>query len=270
MVKVVFALLLCSSFAFSSALSVARSFVDSSTYNGKRNLINALFSKSNKYIKSSTDEVDTIKILKELKANGLLTLFYENPVESVIRFDTKGNPLLALRIINDTLEDLGFNDYITKSISKHEDSLSWSIALTANSIVNPVDFVNRMKNLGSIINRVQRSGEFYWSYKINLSQAKLKTIPILLNRTKVLKKPNRPYWFMVYGIKNASFSANGADNWFAKIVFYDKYLHPLLEIKSDEKKKALNINIPKDAFYMEVGDLYRLENIRRGLTLILR
>ncbi len=262
----------CITFSFinASSLSVARSFVNSSVYAQKRDMINAIFSNNKRFINPSSGEVDSLKVLRVLKKNGLLNLNYPDISESILSFDTVGNPLLALRVISDTLEDMGFTDFITKIISKHEDRLSWSIVLKSQSVVDPLVLSNKLKKLGCMVDKVQRSGEYYWGYVINFSRTKLKTIPISVNERVKLKKPNRPYWFIIYGSKNAHIASHGADNWHPKVVFYDKFLNPLSQISSDKTKRNLDIDIPKDAFYMEVKDRFMLENIKRGITLILR
>ncbi len=270
MVRVILILFIWSNFIYAGSLSVARSFVDPATYSQKVNLINALFANKSKYTKRSTGEIDTLKILQELKSNGLLKLSYGSVADTVLRFDTKGNPLVALRIINDTLEDMGYNNYLIKSISKHEDLMSVSFTITSSSLVDPVNFSYRLQKLGCVVDRVQRSGEYYWGYKIDASGAKIYTIELPKNKRVVLNKPSRAYWFMVYGASNVEIFAHAADNWFSKITFYDKFLHPIDEVNEDRKKRSLNVKIPQNAFYMKVDDRYRLENIKRGLTLILR
>ncbi len=270
MVRVVLALLVCINFLHASSLSVARSFVDADTYMSKRNLINALFSNSSKYTKSSTGEIDTLKILHVLKSNGLLNLSYENPSEIILRFDTKGSPFVALRLINDTLENMGYSNYLVKNISKHEDVLSVAFALKSDSVVDPVEFSSKLERQGCIVQSIQRSGQDYWSYKINAKNAKIKTIVLQKNARLKLNKPNRAYWFTIFGSDSVEIFAHVADNWFAKITFYDKFLHPLKEIVESEKKQSLHVKIPQNSFYMKVEDRYRLENIRRGLTFILR
>lgn len=244
--------------------------MDPSTYSTKRNLINALFSKNSKFTNRLTRQSDTLKILRVLKANGLLHLSYDSVKDMVVTFDTKGSPLLSLRIINDTLGDLGYNNYLTKSISKHEDTLSWSISIKANHMLDPVEFSKKMVALGCQIRRIQRSGEFYWNYKIDTKNGVLKTIPISLNERKSLRKPNHPYWVKVYGASKAQLVANSADNWFPKIVFFDRFLKPLEELNESVEKKSLNIPIPQTAFYMKISDKFKLDNIRRGLTIRLR
>lgn len=270
MVRFIFLVFFCISFVYSSTLGVARSFLSPSVYNINRNLINAIFSKEARFIDRQTGQVDTLKVLSGLKSNGLLNLSFNSSQEMVLTFDTKGNPLLILRIVNDTLEELGYNDYLINHISKHEDELSWSIRLKSTNIVDPVSFSEILNSLGCKVKNIQRSGEFYWTYKINAIDGQLKTIPISLHERKKLNKPNSAYWFKVYGANKAEFYTSAADHWFAKIQFYDRFLQPLSEEIYDKSQKIVHVKIPPKAFYMKVGDKYKLDNIRRGLTLRLR
>lgn len=264
MVKVFLGLVLSFSFAFSDVLTTARTFLDSSTYRSQRNLINVLFSDKTKYIKNG--KTDSLAIVKTLKTNGLLKLSFHLAQQLKLTFDVSYNPLLSMKIINDTLESLGYTYYLTNSISKHAESLKWSILINTQNLVDPVSFSNMLISRNCIVENISKNGDFSWSYSIDAKNARLKTTDITRGKREVLSKPNRAYWFDVRGAKEIQIDAHPRDNWFPLVTFFDKSLNPIKEINSPEDKKELYVKIPENVAYLKVEDKYLLDNIKRGLT----
>ena len=60
------------------------------------------------------------------------------------------------------------------------------------------------------------------------------------------------------------------DAWHPEIRVFDNELNLLQSIREDEIKKSLNLSIPKDATYIQVGDSASLDNIKNGLKFNLK
>lgn len=239
--------------------------MDSKTYHANKKLLEALFKDESKYIDKLTGKVNTIAVANTLKDNGLLKLSFQNEKQLNITFDVDENPLLSMKIINNTLQRLGYTYYLTKSISRHSSTLSWTISMNTQNLIDPTSLANQLRKRGCKVKNVRKNGALNWTYDINSKNAKLKTISILRGERKELKKPSGAYWFGVSKIKEAEIEANAKDNWFPKVTFFDKSLHPMEETVEDKDKKRVSIKIPQNAFYMRIDDKFSLDNIKHGL-----
>lgn len=267
MVRLSVLLLLFISFSHASILSTARTFLDQNTYKTQRNLINVLFSNKDQYTNKLTGHIDTLKIVKTLKTNGLLKLSYSSAKQLELFFDVSNHPLLSMKIINNILQSLGYTYYLTSSIHKHGDNLRWKIVINTQNLVDPIIFSNMLQQRNCSILHISKDGEFSWSYEINTKDAKLKTTPLQKSRTTVLPKPNRAYWFDVQGGKTLSIEANKKDHWHPMVSFFDKKLNTLYEINMHRKRRLLKVKIPKNIKYIKVDDKYLLNNIKRVLVI---
>ncbi len=64
--------------------------------------------------------VNSVKVIETLKENGLLDLFFNKPVEIELKFKTNGSALFFVKIIGDTLRNIGYYRFVTKSSSYNE------------------------------------------------------------------------------------------------------------------------------------------------------
>lgn len=69
---------------------------------------------------------------------------------------------------------------------------------------------------------------------------------------------------------NLTVVSKPGNQWFPNIVFYDKDLNILDIVKEDKKSASLRLTIPENTTYVKIDDLYMLENIRRGLSVIIK
>lgn len=260
------ALLLCS-FSYGSILEVVKNYIDPPTYRAKQNLIKALFAQEDKYINKATGKADTIKIVNTLKNNGLLSLSYKAAQTLNLTFEITTKPLLSMRVVNDVLESLGYTYYLTKSIKKDGDNISWSVNINTQNIVDPIMLRKKLKAQGCHINSIDKNGPFGWVYSLNTQNARLETISISSGVPKRLGRPTKPYWLHVNHAKGVRIQANPSDRWFPHITLFDDTLVPIDEIMSDKNQKSLYVEIPKNATYIRVDDKFLLDNIKRGLEI---
>lgn len=265
MVKFLILPLLLCTIAIGDILETVKKYIDPPTYRAKESLIRVLFAKEDKYINKATGKLDTISIVNTLKQNGLLSLSYEGAQTLSLTFKINAKPLLSMRLINDTLESLGYTYYLTKSIAKNGNDISWSINLNTQNIVDPIMFRKQLRAQGCQVNSIKKNGAFSWVYDISTDNATLKTTPISHGATKDLGRPNKPYWLHVKSAKGIRMVANQNDRWFPHITLFDDSLIPVHEIRSDQNRKNLYVKIPQNAKYIRIDDRFLLDNIKRGL-----
>ena len=269
MVRVVVWFLLLTTFVCATPLEdKIESFIGEKEYKIQKNLIRILFKDESSFLKEDSS-IDGIKVLKKLKDNGILKLFYAKPQQLNISFSTKENSLIFMRVINESLSSMGYNYFLTKRVLKNSESFLWEIIISTEHIVDPLILSSRLKERGCFLESVNRKNENEWVYAVNTDNIKVDARKLEANKTVKLKKPIKPYWIEVDGMKSISFSSKIADRWHPSLVFYDDKLHIVKDYKQDSATNRLKIEIPVDAKYVKVADLYTLDNIKRGISIYL-
>jgi len=269
LVRVVVSLFLLTTFVFATALEdKIESFVGEKEYKTQKNLIRILFKDKNTFLRDDSS-VNDIKVLEKLKNSGILKLFYTKPQKLNLSFSTQKNPLIFMRVINESLSSMGYNYFLTKQALKNSDGFLWEIIISTEHIVDPLIFANRLEARGCFLDSIDRKSENKWVYAVNTDNIKIDARRVEANRTVKLKKPIKPYWIEVENMKTISFSSKIADRWHPSVVFYDDKLHIVKDYKEDSATNRLKIKVPEDAKYVKVADLYTLDNIKRGISIYL-
>lgn len=272
MVKTFFLLLL--SFSFGVAASPKnddaltqkiKSFIDVKTYNQNKAFINIIFSpKSDYYFK---DHLDSVKIIQTLKENGLLKLFFKTPQELQLSFKTNGSPLFFVKIMEDTLRDIGYYRYVTTESTLNSSEFVWNIALTSEYATDPFVLQNELRRNGCEVVDIQRNSPTSWVYNIDMSDGYL-DVPTLLSSNRMkLKRSLYPHWLDVSQIRKIVITSSFRNSWYPYIAYYDSSLHLLKVIKKDRKRTTITLHVPPRAKYMKLSDLYTLKNVKDALVL---
>lgn len=244
------------------------SFLGKKEFYIQKNLIDILFEDKSSYLddKANTDDV---KILAKLKASGLLKLFYSNPVKMELSFVTNENSLIFMRVVNEALEAMGYSYFITKKVIQKDGKFEWDITLSTEHVVDPVLFARELDLRGCKIIGINKDGEYNWNYFIDSSKIKINALELEENTTIALKKPIKAYWINVENTTRVSIRSKLADRWHPSVVFYDKSLNIISYYKKDEVIEFVKLDVPKNARYLKIEDVYTLDNIKRGLSLYL-
>ena len=239
-------------------------------YKVHNSLIDLLFKNEAQYIVNG--KIKYYKLFKILQENGLLNLRLHKPSDIEIEFTSINNNFKSYKILNDTMQVLGFRYFFTKSMSASEqENLVWNIMFKAEYMLDPVVLLNELRENGCKILEVINHGSNKWSYKIDFKNAELSTaIKIDKNEKVKFQKPLRAYMLKVDDAKSLQIISRNLNNWFPNIVFFDKDLKVLNTIKKDRVYKGLKIKVPNNTHYVKITDMYNLINIKRGLSIIVR
>jgi len=254
-----------------SALSLdnkIESFLGKDEFHIQKNLIDIIFHNQQAYYKED-GSIDDLKVLMQLKENGLLKLFYDSPKDMTLSFKTDANPLVLMRVINESLEAMGYSYFITDKVIKNTNEFIWNVKLSTEHVVDPILLAKELHARGCETKEIKKYENYNWSYVIDTKSINIKAEKYETNTTIKLKKPIKPYWIDIEEAKSLSLRSKIADRWYPSIIFYDKSLNVLQFYKKDEVVDAVKIDIPKNAKYVKIGDIYTLDNIKRGLSLYL-
>jgi hypothetical protein len=243
-----------------------KSFLSEKTYENNQGFIKVIFEpKSAFYTK---DRVDAVKVVQTLKENGLLKLFFKSPQEFRLNFETSGPPIFFVKLMSDTLRSIGYYRYVTTASNLDSSEFTWSINLTSEYATDPLVLQAQLAKSSCEIIDIKRNGPKEWSYVIDISNARLHVLTLHNGEEMRLKRSLYAHWLNVSQIRTLKIQSSRRNSWYPNIAYYDSSLHLVKIIKRDKTYREILLNIPKNAIYIKISDLYTLKNVRDQLILL--
>jgi len=239
------------------------SLIGKETYERNRSFVDIVFSPKDAYYHNKN--IDVVKVVEVLKENGLLNLFFDKPRTLELTFSTNGKPLFFVKLMSDTLRDMGYYRYITKESTLENSGFSWSISLTSEYATDPTLLRRELLKRGCDIVDIERLSDDKWHYKIDISLAHLKLETFKDGDNVTYKRLNFEKWLDISEVKKLTLWSLKGNNWYPYVAFYDKSLRLLKVYKRDKKTWQIVLALPRDATYVKIADLYSMKNIKDGL-----
>jgi len=243
-----------------------KTFVSEASFEKNRDFIKLIFSPEIDYYRQ--DRVDVVKLVETLKENGLLNLFFDKPQELKLSFVTSGSPLFFVKIMGDTLRNIGYYRYVTSESNLDASGFTWTIVLNAEYATDPLILQKELEKSGCGVIDITKNSPTDWKYSINMSEAYLNILALVSNEEMKLKRSLYAHWLNVSAIQNLSIKSSFRDAWYPKISYYDQQLHLLKVIEKDRKTRDLELIMPKGAKYIKISDMYTLKNVKDNLMLM--
>ncbi|MCD4668686.1 MAG: hypothetical protein K8R44_08920 [Sulfurimonas sp.] len=272
MVKIFSIFLLLISLAFSNEfaedsllIQKVKTFVSEDSFVKNKDFIKLIFSPEGNYYRQ--DRVDVVRVVQTLKENGLLNLFFDKPQELKLSFKTNGSPLFFVKVMGDTLRNIGYYRYVTKESNLNNSGFTWVISLNAEYATDPLILQQELNKSGCSVVDIYRLETNNWEYSIDMSRGYLNVATLEDSNELKLKRSLYAHWLNVSDIKTLKIKSSMRDRWYPHITYYDKQLHLLKVIKKDVKTRTLSLVIPEDAKYIKISDIYTLKNVKDNLVL---
>jgi hypothetical protein len=243
-----------------------KSLISPATFAKDREFINIIFSPREDYY-ISKERVDSVKVIQTLKENGILNLFFQTPRETNISFKTEGVPLFFVKIMSDSLRNIGYYRYVTKESLYSDSKFTWSISMLSEYATDPLILSQELKKSNCEIIDVVRESQTDWTYVIDMKNAKLNVATLEDSEEFRLKRSLYSYWLDVSKIDKIDITSSYRNDWYPYIAYYDKSLKLLRVIKIDEKRSRITLNMRENTHYIKISDIYSLKNIKDDLVL---
>ena len=238
------------------------------SYIANKKIIHILFKDTRGYYRHG--HVDYLKVLKTLRDNQLLRVKLSRSTQITLSFATRQKyPVAFIRLIRTALSDLGYSRIDILKVIHDKSGFMYKVAVYSDTAPDPIMLAENFAGKKADIIGIKRFSIANWRYFIDISHLDLVPEKLPAKKSIQLPKPLEPYWINVQGVRSVRLSAPKANRWHPEVVFYDRYLRVLDNVSKDRKSYNLRLSVPRDAMYMKVGDLYTLENLRRGLTIYL-
>lgn len=242
-----------------------RSLLDDSVYDKNEAYIKIIFSPESDFM--TKGRVNAVKIVETLKENGLLSLYFDKPQELILNFKTSDNPLFFVKIMGDTLRNIGYYRYVTRESKLDETGFTWSISLRAEYVTDPQVLQKELKKSGSNIIDITMNSQYEWTFDVDMHDGFLNVAKLEAYENLELKRSMYAYWLDVSGIKSLSIQSSTRNSWYPYITYFNSALNLLKVVKIDKKTRHLELNIPDGARYIKISDIYTLKNIKNFLLL---
>ena len=270
MVRYFILVLMVSTSVFANLQDKIENFISSQKYAKQENLIKVLFKDSDSFYRKSDGNVDSLKVIKVLEDNGLFELFYDNPITLKVKFITKKNPLIFMKLIRESLESIGYNYFLTTRATKKDSEFIWIINLKTKHLINPILFSDELKKRGCEVEDIEKEEDNLWVYKINSDGAKLNAKSVDVDSSIKLQKPIEPYLIYSNNAVEIKIKTSFSDHWYPLVIFLDSALHVVSQTKVEDRTYVLKLDIPPNCKYIKIGDIYTLDNIKHGLSIYLK
>ncbi len=267
MVRALFLISLAASLLFAGALETQiEQMTGSTSYQRNRNLIRILFQNPTPYL--TPYGVDIHKVAAKLKANNLLKLRLRHTMPLFLTFATSDDrPLLFMKLVRNVLGDLGYSDLFTLHAVHDGEGFRWSVRIESDALLDPELLAQELQRRGAHLTSIRRDDLTRWRYEIDTARARLITQKIRYNAKNSFRKPLSPYWFDVSGARAVVINSHRGNSWHPYIVFYDRDLRMLDNLSQEKTGYNIKLNVPDRAAYIKIGDIYTLENLRRGISI---
>ena len=243
-----------------------KSFLEESTYKENKAFINVIFEPKSAFYEN--ERVNAVKVIQTLKENGLLKLFFEKPQALKLNFKTSGSPLFFVKIMGDTLRNIGYYRYVTLASNLDASEFVWNISLTSEYATDPLILENELHKSGCNIIDVVRNSPTEWTYVIDMGRGFLNVQKLYADENVSLKRSQYAHWLDISKIKELHIISSRRNSWYPYIAYYDASLHLLKVLKRDRISHSLSLDIPPNTKYLKLSDIYNMKNIRDELKLV--
>ncbi|NOR57330.1 MAG: hypothetical protein GQ474_02285 [Sulfurimonas sp.] len=272
MVKVFFAILLSLTLSFGDEVKEIdpltqkiQTLIAPEVYKQNSAYISILFSPKSDYYLG--ERVDAVKVIQTLKDNGLLNLFFKKPSELTLHFKTSGSPLFFVKIMGDTLRNIGYYRYVTEESNLNNSEFTWTINLTSEYATDPLILQQELGKSGCNIVDIHRNSPTDWTYIVDMRDGELNVETLEDGFEVKLKRSLYAKWINVSQVKKLRITSSIRNSWYPYIAFYDSSLHLLEVLKKDTKKRNVMLHLKDNVHYIKISDIYTLKNIRDDLIL---
>ena len=245
-----------------------KSIINETSYTKHKKLIRLVFSDEDSFL--SDGKVQTIKIIKKLKENGLLKLYFTKPKLIEVTFITGGNASFFIKLLRDTLRSIGYYRYFTMKAVRSATGFVWKIQFKSEYAIDPVVLEEALNKRSCVINSISRKNATHWTYSIDIENAHLSLQLLIPEQPIELKKSLRPYLLNISKGKKLTLHTKGRDAWFPDIAIFDDKMRLLKVYKLKKRTKEIVFYLPKESVYMKITDSFNQSNLRHGLSLLLQ
>ena len=269
MVKLLFSFLLLATLVNAEELNLLQekivNLIGENKYSKNREYIDILFTPEAQFYKNN--RLDVVQVMQILVQNRLFSSKLPFKRELKINLKTDGSPALFVKLMKDSLRNLGYYRYSTLSSDFNGNKFVWSISFQSNRIPDIIKIQEQLSKVGSFVVDIEKNSINEWSYKVDISRGSVESVKVYNDENIFLKHSLDPYWIDIKSVKKLLIKSSRRNSWYPQIAIFDTNLKLLKMIKQDKRTNRITIQFPVGSCYMSVSDIYTMKNIKDSLTL---
>lgn len=245
--------------------------VPSNVYKNNENFIKKIF--SNKASFYTNNNLNIEKVVKTLKANGLIPLKLNKPRDITISFNINAfsdkNPSFAFLsyATSSLLTNMGYSYFYTTKATRDSNRILIAYTLNSESNIDPAMIIDNLSKRGYIVLDINKQGDTNWAYDISLKNTFLVNADMLQQGNKELTKINGKYWLVASSTGTLNISTKEKVNWYPKILTFDSNMNVIDFVMSKNLNNNYTIKVTKEIKYIMITDNYNATTLRNGIVL---
>ena len=265
MVRILFVLLfVCSAFGANLHENV-RNLIGDDIYNTNYEKMQGIFSNQNEYM-DMYGNLDYQKISETLTAYSFLNLELDYVATMRLNFESDAKSLLLVKIVSQALKNMGYVYFRSVGFDMANGKTRWSVTVASKPIVDSGRLYEALLRNSAFIKNISRTSELEFVYSLDLENAYLLTERLPKSKDEFIK-PIEAFFYKIDNKSTLAIQSHRQNNWHPIIKIFDKDLTLIRQIKEDKRTNFVNFELPKNAYYIRISDIYTLENIKHGLII---
>lgn len=183
-------------------------------------------------------------------------------VQSIVQLHVEGNPVTGLKIIQQTLGELGYKLEIEK-FSAADEGFHAKCTIVGHKPFNAeVLLQNLQAHQIKVVSAKKISGGVELS--LNTRYFQWQANPLGADEGSELQKTSSPYWFSVQPEQKISIQPPFGVKWYPDIAVFDENFVLLYERRDSKPSNEIEFVLPSGAKYLKVSNMEGMKLLKEG------
>ncbi|MWV69474.1 hypothetical protein [Helicobacter saguini] len=250
-----------------------KSLIPPQTYRSNENFIRKIFSDESAFY--ANKRLDVPKILRTLKANGLMNLKLNKPSNVMVSFkinhflNSDGEPsfMFLSYATSSLLSSMGYSYFYVTDAKKAQKQLSLTYTLNSESNIDPTLIVDNLSKRGYATLDVKKAAENHYIYDVSLQKSNLTNADSIQKGSRDIVKINGKYWLSLNGVGTLNIASRDNVSWYPKILMFDSNMNVVNAIMLANPTQNYTIRVNDKIQYVMITDNYNPSVLRNGISL---
>lgn len=249
-----------------------KSFMSPQSYRSNENFIRKIFSNEASFY--TNKRLDIPKILKTLKANGLMNLKLNKPSNVQVSFkinhflntDNAPSVMFLSYATSNLLSNMGYSYFYVTHAQKAQNQIALTYTLNSESNIDPTLIVDNLNRRGYDVLDVKKAQENHYIYDVSLRKSNLTNTDSITKGSRDLVKLNGKYWLSISGIGTLNITTRDNVSWYPKILMFDSNMNVVEAIMAQKPSNNYSLHINDKIQYIMITDNYNASVLRNGIS----
>lgn len=175
----------------------------------------------------------------------------------------RGEPIVSVRTITQAFNTLGYKLDIT-TLTVQDNAGEFGATAAGNRPFSVTVLEENLKEQGMQIEKASIENEEL--ILVLDTQNSIWNVPLLQEEGGAeLKRVSTPQWFRVEQAKAIRIQPPYAAKWYPDIAVFDRAMHPISSLRSNDDKNEFQLDLPNGAYYLKVSNVQGMKLLKEGM-----